>query len=637
MTEARTISLTVGTAGHIDHGKTELVKYLTGCNCDRLPEEKARGMTIDLGFATCELPDHRQVGVVDVPGHERFIHNMVAGASGMDVVILVIAADDGVMPQTIEHFHIVRMLGVQSGMVVVTKTDLVDESRVAEVKQQARELVAGSMLDGCPVVGFSSRTGAGFDDFHTAFMQTVDRTAERNSDGAFRMHVERSFVLKGLGTIISGIPRSGRVRLGDTLELLPAGEEKRVRGIQVYGRDSSQGLAGECVALRMGDTSKESVTRGMVLAEKDFFSPSLLINVRLQVLPGLTKALRPRTAIRFHTGTSDVPGHLVLPTLEPLPPGGESYVQLQLKRPVVAAPGDFFVVRTLSPTTTVGGGYVVSSVSVKLRRSREDWAQECREREEAFREPETRLEYVLRQSCPEIMTLRKLAHLCFLNEDAVRKHSGPLLEAGKAVELSGGRFVYAAALEDAKQELTTVLNSFHDEHRVSLGFQKKDVFRKIETDRLLVDRALEELMSAGIVAMGDAGLYLAARAASLSPGQQRVADKIEKLYLDTAFASPREDELPLKIGAPGAVLTPILKNLLQRGILVRIDDKVILHKDHLDESRELLVKYIESNGSIESGAFRDLIGATRKYSIPILEYWDAQKLTKRVGNERVLR
>lgn len=637
MPEFRTISLTVGTAGHIDHGKTELVKFLTGCCTDRLPEERSRGMTIDLGFATCELPDHRRVGIVDVPGHERFIHNMVAGAAGMDVVILVIAADDGVMPQTIEHFHIVRMLGVASGMIVVSKTDLVSAERVEAVKTQARELVAGSMLAGSEIVGFSARTGEGFDEFYDTFIRTVDRATERNSEGAFRLHVERAFVIQGLGTIISGIPSSGRVKVGDTLELLPAGGKKAVRGIQVYGNDSDQAVAGECVGLRMGNISRDEIARGMVLGAPGFFSPTLMVNARFQSLPSLSKPLKPRTAIRFHTGTSDIPGYMVLPTLESMPPGGEDYVQFQLKRPVIVAPGDFFVVRCLSPVATIGGGYVVSSDSKKLRRRKGNWADACREREEAFRRPETRITYVLEQGEPEIFSLRKLANACFLNEDAICEHIRAVAASGALIELPGERFVHLAALDGAKQELSRALEALHDARPVSLGFPKAELFKHLKSARLLTTRALDDLMACGRVVSGQAGLFLPERITSLPPAKQKLADTMETIYRDAAFVTPRPDELPEKAGAPAAVLAPILEHLIQRGILVKIDEKVILHADHLAASRAMLTSYIESMGSMTSGTFKGLLETTRKYAIPILEYWDEQKLTKRNGNERVLR
>lgn len=632
-----TITLTVGTAGHIDHGKTELVKYLTGCNTDRLPEEQSRGMTIDLGFATCELPDHRRVGIVDVPGHERFIHNMVAGAAGIDVVILVVAADDGVMPQTIEHFHIVRLLGVSSGMVVVTKTDLVTEARVSEVIDQVKAVAAGSFLEGCPVIPFSSKTGAGFDGFYEAFVATVDRTAEREADGPFRLHVERAFVLKGLGTIVSGIPRSGSVATGETLELLPACTKKRVRGIQVYGQDAQEGKNGECVALKMSDLSRDEIGRGMVLATPGFFSPARFVNVRLYPLPELEKPLEARTAVRFHIGTDSVPGHLALPSLDSLAPGTESYAQLQLKQPVVAAPGDFFIVRLLSPVRTIGGGYVVSAERMRMRRSKGNWLDECREREEAFKRPASTIRYVLQSAGPQPLHLPKLAHMSFMNEKAVRKHIAPLVESGEAVQLAGDRYVHRSSVTAASDEITDALNRLHDENPLSIGFEKKQFFPVLKSDRRLVDRSVEELVACGDLAFNDGLFQLPSRAPSLSQGQLAMADRIVTIYRESGFVSPRREELPEALGAPASVVDPVLEHLVQTGEIVVLSEKVILHRKSVEISRNKLVEYLEAHGELESGAFKGVLGTTRKYSIPILEYWDAQGLTTRVGNKRRLR
>jgi len=634
---SRTITLTVGTAGHIDHGKTELVRYLTGCNTDRLPEEQRRGMTIDLGFATCELPDHRRVGIVDVPGHERFIHNMVAGAASIDVVLLVVAADDGVMPQTVEHFHIVRMLGVKSGMVVVTKSDLVTDERVEEVKEQVRALTAGSFLDGCPLVPFSSKTGAGFDLFHKTFLQTVDTTAERNSDGPFRMHIERAFLLKGLGTIISGIPSSGSVRKGDTLALLPDGKEKKVKGIQVYGSNAEEARTGECVALRMGDIAKSNPTRGMVLAEPGFFASTQFINARFHFLPHVEKPIQPRTAIRFHIGTTDVSGHMVLPELKRLNPGEESYVQFQLKRPVVAAPGDFYVVRILSPVTTIGGGYIVALVTSKMRRSRGNWVEECEEREQAFQKPGTAIAYILEHSEATPKTLRQLAHLSFMTEDAVARHIAQLVNNGEAVELPGNRYAYSAALQNASGEITTVLNRLHDANPISIGFPKKEVLRELQGDRHLTERALDNLMNDGVISTCDVGMRLIERIPALSPGQVRTARRIQALFLESGFSSPRENQLPELLGMPELLIKPVLKHLLQTSVLVETGENIILHGDHVHAAQEKLIEYLQKHEEIEAGTFRDLIGTTRKYSIPLLEHFDRTGVTIRKGDARVLR
>lgn len=638
-TAARTITLTVGTAGHIDHGKTELVKYLTGCNTDRLPEERARGMTIDLGFATCELPDHRRVGIVDVPGHERFIHNMVAGASGVDVVLLVVAADDGVMPQTHEHFHIVRLLGVKSGIVVITKTDLVDADRVKDVEAQVRSLTANSFLEGCPVVAFSAKTGEGFDDFYSTFVSTVDQTAERDASGPFRMHVERAFTLKGLGTIISGIPQSGRVEFNDTLELLPKGGPKRVRGIQVYGQDADRGQNGECVALKLSDISPGDISRGMALAEPGYYEPTRFINGNFHLLPELTKPIRPRIAVKVHIGTAQVSGHLVLPDLKPMAPGASGYVQLQLKNAVVAAPGDLFVVRQLSPVRTIGGGRVVCGDHMRLRRSKGDWAAICAERDAAFREPHSALRYVIDNYGDQPLSVERLAHMAFLNEEATRQHLATLTSEGVAVELAGGRFVLKEAFDATRSQITGALTALHDEKPLSVGFPKHDLFRLLgaSANRPVVDKALEGLLEDGTIDQNESGLQLARRTAKLSPRQATLAERILDLYAKSAFRAPRKDELPLMLGTPAPIITPVFEHLTQTGKLIRIADKIILHAKHMEASKAAIVDYLGSNDSLNAGSCKDLLDTSRKYAIPILEYWDKQGLTKRVGDGRVLR
>jgi len=635
--QPETVSLTVGTAGHIDHGKTELIKYLTGCDTDRLPEEKARGMSIDLGFATCTLPDNRRVGIVDVPGHERFIHNMVAGAAGIDVVLLVVAADDGVMPQTLEHFHIVRLLGVSSGMVAITKIDLVDETRPAEVAAQVHELTAGSFLEDCPVVNVSSKTGQGFEDFYDAFTATVNKTAERDDSGPFRLHVERSFTLKGLGTVVSGIPRSGFVNAGGAVELLPAGRTVKVRGIQVYGADSERGRAGECVALNIPDLSRDEAARGTVLAEPGHYRPARFVNAWLSLLPTIGKPIKPRTAVRLHVGTSDVPGHLVLPSLDALRPGGSSYVQVQLKKPIVAAPGDFFVLRILSPVRTVGGGHVVSSGEAKMRRTKGNWIEECEEHERAFRDPLTAIEYVVQRAGDTPLKTSEIARQAILNTEAAGVYAGRLLEDGRLVSLPGGRYVHAEIIAETREGIIAAMNSLHDESPMSIGFTRKELFPLLSGDRHLVEAALVQLLEAGTLLQSGNALQIPARAPRLSERQSAVAEKIATIYRDSQFASPRKDELPELLGVPGPIIDPVMTFLLETGELVAVDAKVVFHKDSVELARRKLVEYLQAHERIEAGTFKNLVDTTRKYAIPLLEYWDRKGLTRRVGDARVLR
>jgi selenocysteine-specific elongation factor len=627
----------VGTAGHIDHGKTSLVKCLTGCETDTLPEEKARGMTIDLGFATCILPNDRRIGIVDVPGHERFIHNMVAGAAGIDVVMLVVAADDGVMPQTVEHFHIVRLLGITAGMVAITKIDMVEPERVAEVMEQVQALVEGSFLENAPIVPVSSKTGAGFDVFYDTFCALVDKTAQRDASGPFRLHVERSFVLKGLGTIVSGIPSSGSIEVGDSVVLLPAGETKRVKGIQVFGENAERGQAGECLAIRLSDVSIDDVGRGMVLAAPGYFTPTKIVNARFHLVPNLDKPLQPRTAIRLHIGTTEVTGHLVLPELEPMAPGQETYVQFQLNDPVVTAPGDFFVARLLSPFMTLGGGNVVSSETIKMRRRKGNWLEKIKERDESFNDPATTLTYALKEAGTEPLLLPDLARLAVLSEEVTRNHMAELVKNGIAAEFTGGRYTHTSVLANAREELLAKMNRLHDAAPLSMGFPKKDIIPDLKVHHLVLDKALAQLLEEGLLSLNPTGYQIPARAPKLSLAQSVISARLTELYKKTAFASPRRDELQVMMGIPAAVLDPILKFLLQTGELVAIEDKLLLHKSHIEASRRLLVDYLTKNKTMDSGMFKNLIASTRKYAIPLLEYWDAKGLTRREGNNRVLR
>ncbi|MBA4388261.1 MAG: selenocysteine-specific translation elongation factor [Verrucomicrobia bacterium] len=632
-----TISLMVGTAGHIDHGKTALVRFLTGCDTDTLPEEKARGMTIDLGYATCVLPNSRRVGIVDVPGHERFVHNMVAGATGIDVVMLVVAADDGIMPQTIEHFHIVRLLGVTSGFVALTKIDIVSPERVAEVTAAIEEMVIGSFLEDRPIVPISSKTGQGFEHFYDVFVSTVDKTARRDASGAFRMHVERSFIVQGIGTIVSGIARSGIVRAGDDVEVLPAGTRKKVRGVQVFGVDAKEGRAGECVALKLGDVSHDEIRRGLVLATPGYFTPTRFVNAKLHFVPNLSRGLKPRTGIRLHIGTTDVPGYLVLPESANPAPGSETYVQLQLREPVVAAPGDFFVVRMLSPVVTLGGGNVVSPDSVKMRRSKADWVENVQEQEKTFRDPRTSLAYALEQAAGKPMQLAELAKAAFVSEETARQTVQEMVQGNEVVDVRADRYVHVAALKAAEEEVVRVLEKMHAASPLSVGFQRKDVLPELKADRLVLDKVLADMLERGTIRQTPPGLQLPARAPKLQGVQAAIADKIVNIYRRTGFASPRQEELPDMAAVPAAAIKPVFDFLVQTGQLVIISDKVVLHRELVELSRRKLIEYIKANGTIESGVFKDVLQTSRKYSIPLLEYWDAKGLTKRLGNERVLR
>ncbi len=632
-----TVCVTVGTAGHIDHGKTQLVKFLTGCNTDRLPEEIRRGMTIELGFAPCQLPNGSRVGIVDVPGHEKFIHNMVAGATGIDIALLVVAADDGIMQQTVEHFHILRLLGVKHGMVAVTKTDLCEMARVQEVIAGVKAMVKDSFLDGAPVCPLSTKTGDGFSEFYDAFSALVNLTAQRDASGPFRLHIERTFALKGIGTIASGIPRSGKIGVGETLELLPSGEKTRVRGLQVFGKTSQTGLAGECIALNLTDLSADEAKRGMVLCTAGYYGSSKLINARIHILPGVEKHLKPRTGIRLHIGTIDIPGHIVFPESEPIAAGIDLYVQIQAREPVVCAAGDFFVLRSLSPNITIGGGNVISLDTKKIRRSKDTWTEARIEEEILQQDTHKLIEHILEESGAEPMQSEQICQKAMVNIETGIKILEELTKSGTVILLPTKHYTHPTHLKKCEDELIDILSKMHTAQPLAMGFPKKELYRDLKSNRSISDKLLESLCASGRIKLNAIGYFIPEKAPKLNADQAAIAIKIIEIYKKNALASPKLEELPEMLGRNMRDISQVMNHLNQIGDLFNLPEKIVLHKDVLASTKKKLLDYLAINNAIEPAVFKDLIGTSRKYAIPILEYFDSIGVTKRVGNARLMK
>ena len=637
--EAATINVMIGTAGHIDHGKTALVHLLTGCETDTLREEKERGKSINLGFAPCTLEGDRRVGIVDVPGHEKFIRNMVAGVTGIDIVLLVVAADDGVMPQTIEHLRIVELLGIRRGMVALTKIDLVGEDIVGLATEEVRELLKGTFLEHAPIVPVSSTTGEGFDEFWAELNKLVKNTELRDIGGVFRMAVHSVFSVKGYGTVVTGIPISGSVGVGDTVELLPHGETGRIRGIEVYGSESAESKAGQCTALNVPGVDHNLIGRGTVLATPGYFHPVKVLEARLRLQADKQLPLKHNERLRLHTGTSETLCRVSLLGRRVLQPGEDGLVQFRLETPVVAGANDRFVVRSYSPPATIGGGVIISTSDRRIRRSRSGQIEALAISEQALTDEESKLEHALLEAAETPCDAATIARSAASTPERAKELLGALVESGRAVALAGGtRFVHASALEGARQRLVRMLEHFHRDEPLRLGEQRTRLRTRSTTEPALFDEAVNSLISDGTLEEKAGNtLKLASHKIALSKKQQVIVAALEKIFIETDLETPRPDELFDRIDAPKNAIEKMLDLLCESGVLIRPEPRVIFHSDTVARVREILIETIQKDGYVETAPFRDILGTSKKYTMALLDHFESTGLTVRVKSRHRLR
>ena len=494
-------NIMLGTAGHVDHGKTALVKLLTGCETDTLAEEKQRGLTIDLGFAPCRLADERIVGVVDVPGHVDFVRNMVAGAHGVDVVIFVVAADDGIMPQTREHLHILTLMGLRHGLVALTKIDLVEPERRTAVIEDLRRLLAGTFLANAPICPVSNITGEGYEDFFAALNCVVDACEERSSAGMFRVWVEDVFTLRGPGTVITGIPSSGRVRVGDSLTLLPAGVAGHVRRMQVYGEDATEARAGECVALNLPEFSHQEVRRGMVLCESDAIAPVSMAEGELRILDSVKGTVQDFLEVHLHIGTASVLARVAMLEATDMTAGRKQMVQLRLAEPLPLVPGERFVVRANLPSqdqsglATIGGGRILGASNVRLRRRKPWTLRALAARRDALDDPERWCELMLREGLP--LSTRELQRKCLLRSEQIAALLDTLRADGRAILLPGGSFAHNAVVAETAAKMLAAVASLHATNPQRAGLTRDELFSAAGGSTEVCELAAASLVKAG--------------------------------------------------------------------------------------------------------------------------------------------
>ena len=615
----------VGTAGHIDHGKTSLVRALTGIDTDRLPEEKRRGITIDLGFASW-FTDDTQIGFVDVPGHERFVKNMLAGVGGIDSVLLVIAADESIKPQTREHFAICKLLGIASGVVAITKSDLVERDILELVRMEVEELVAGSFLEGKPIVPVSSATGAGLDELRGAILESVSAVADRDtSTRVFRLPIDRVFTMKGFGSVITGTTYSGRVSVEDEVEVLPGGRRSRARAIQVHGESRDQASAGERTSMNLADIPLEELHRGHQVLHPDTLRPSQVITVHVELLED-AKPLKEQTRIRFHHLSAELLGTIrfVDVTAGELRAGDSAFAQIRLESPVVAAAGDRFVVRRYSPAFTIGGGVILDAHLAKLSRGTR---------------PEI-LETLASGTLPQrVELMAKLQGLRGVTIDELQARTGIRVESlAKQLRVvpnvakTGSTFLHEDALADFRRKSMAFMERYFKDNRMAVSVPKGEFVQKVIPAGAPVNFLLNDLAKENIATVQGDALDIPGRSKTLGGAEGELARAIEARYADAGLQTPATSELIKSIHQRPKVIEGVIAYLVKQGTLIRLAEGVYLHRDVVASAREKLAS--RRGETIDVAQFKDLFGISRKVAIPLLELFDREGATKRIGDSR---
>ncbi|MBK7877867.1 MAG: selenocysteine-specific translation elongation factor [Planctomycetes bacterium] len=630
--------IVIGTAGHIDHGKSTLVKTLTGIDPDRLKEEQERGMTIDLGFARFALPDGRKVGIVDVPGHERFVKNMVAGATGIDLVVLVVAADDGVMPQTREHVAILGLLGVKRGLVALTKIDMVEPGLVELATDDVRSALRGTFLEEAPILPLSSITKVGLDEFQRVLFKMAAETPPRSDTGIFRMPIQRVFSAHGFGTIVTGIPVSGHVQVGDVVEVLPKGLKSKVRGIHAYGESTDRARAGHSCALNLAEIDHHDVVRGNVAAAPGFFKPVSMVGAQLTALPVLDRGIENRMRIRLHTGTAEVVGEVVLLDQERIEPGQEGLVQLRLDEPVVCAPGDRYVLRLASPVITLGGGVIVEESKYRLKRFKSFVVDELSRAAQGLESPRESLEVVLSRAKPGLLTPDALAVEIKRSREETTRLLNDLKSNGKARALGVGRWIHAQKLADARERLAAELARWFQENPHREVVDVRDLRRVTGFEAEFLDALLRDEEGAGKLKIEPGGLVRpAARGASVDEKTEELARTVLAALEKAAWSPPTPVELAASLGLPAKPVQSVLELLADRGDVHFVNREFPLARARFDAARAAVVENCTKNGSLDIPTLRDRLQTTRKFLIPLLEHFDGLGVTTRLGANRVLK
>jgi selenocysteine-specific elongation factor len=631
-----TKSVIVGTAGHIDHGKSALVEALTGTHPDRLEEEKRRGITIDLGFAFLE-DDGARFGFVDVPGHERFVSNMLAGAAGIDVVLLVVAADESIKPQTREHFDICRLLGVKRGVVALTKSDLVDEDTLGLVRLEVEDYLRGSFLEGAPIVAVSAKTRLGLPALKSELRRAAIEATAKDGKQYVRLPIDRAFAIKGFGAVVTGTLISGALRPGDEVELFPSHKRLRVRGLQSGGKAVEQAFAGQRTAVNLAGIEHTALQRGMTLAAPGKFRGTRRIDARMELLPSAPK-LKNRGRVHFHTGTSETIADVFVYGAGELPSGDSAFVQLRLQDELLVLPVDRFIVRQFSPVTTIGGGVVLDALA---RRPLTRDTGRVAFLETLERGDKVEILGAMTERAPMGLAFEEIVARTGWLEDEVRDVARRLAASGRAKAVAAEPIILVPmkTFEEARQKIAARIEKFHKENPLVPGILREDLRsglgRRVRAETFRA--ALEELVAQKKLELQGELVKRAGSAITLDPEEAKAKEQIEAAFAGSGLQVPAVKEVLSKLPVEAKRAERILQILLREKSLVRVTPELIFHRTALAKLREHLTAYKKTKGErISVPVFKELTGVTRKYAIPLLEYLDRERVTRRAGDERVI-
>jgi selenocysteine-specific elongation factor len=632
-------SIIIGTAGHIDHGKTALVKALTGIDADRLEEEKRRGITIDLGFAHLEMAaangERLKLGFIDVPGHERFVRNMLAGVGGIDLVLLVIAADESIKPQTREHFEICRLLSIPRGITVITKADLVDEDTLNVVRLEIEEFVRGSFLDAgrAPIVPVSALKGTGLEQLKQEIARLAADVPARDSDALFRLPIDRVFVMKGFGAVVTGTLIAGRIKKEEEVEIFPSRKRARVRGVQVHGAAADQALAGQRTALNLAGVQMEELARGMTLAAPGTLEATQRIEVQLSLLKD-AKPLKSRARVHFHAFSSETIAEVALHESAELKPGATALAQLRTADPLLLLPGDRAILRQFSPVVTIGGARVLDSAAFPpARQKKEERLAFLREIATGTRE-QILLARISRRG-QDGLTLVAAVRETGLRAAVLQPVIKTLTDQRKIVA-AGELFVASAAFLKAGEKAWAALDAFHKANPLVGGISKEQLREKLQLQPIVMETLLAALAHDKKAEVIGEQVRLAGRGVELKDEEARAKEQIEKAFATAGLKVPLMKEVLAGLPVDRARAQKLVTLLLRDRVLVKVADEMVFHHSALERLRQLMAQQKAKSPKIDVGAFKDLLGVTRKYAIPLLEYLDQQRVTRRVGDERII-